>query len=55
MKDREKMAMKYSEELKRKFQKFPEVRRIARHRHLPKSIYNAKNEHRIVKETQKKK
>jgi WD repeat and SOF domain-containing protein 1 len=31
------------------------VKRIARHRHVPKHVLNAKNEHRIVKDSRKKK
>ena len=36
---RQKAALQYSEALKKKFKYHPEVKRIARHRHLPKNIY----------------
>lgn len=55
MRARERYAINYAEELKKKYGHFPEVRRIARHRHLPKHIYNAKNEHRIMKESRARK
>ena len=55
MKEREKAAIQYAEQLKKKYKHFPEVKRILRHRHLPGHIYSAKNEHRIMKESQKKK
>ena len=31
------------------------MKRIARHRHVPKHVLNAKREHQIVKESKKKK
>lgn len=55
MRARERHALNYAQELKKKYGHFPEVRRIARHRHLPKHIYNAKNEHRIMKESRSRK
>lgn len=55
MRARERYAINYAEELKKKYGHFPEVRRIARHRHLPKHIFNAKNEHRIMKESRARK
>lgn len=54
MREREKSAINYAEELKRKFAPFPEVKRIARHRHLPRSIFNATKEHRLIKESIKR-
>eukprot|EP01135_Chromosphaera_perkinsii_P000562 Nk52_evm24s123 gene=Nk52_evmTU24s123 len=38
---RERSHLEYQEALKEKFKYHPEVKRIARHRHLPKSIYKA--------------
>lgn len=55
MRARERNAINYAEELKRKYGHFPEVHRIARHRHLPNHIYHAKNEHRIMKESRARK
>ncbi|KAK4325021.1 hypothetical protein Pmani_004378 [Petrolisthes manimaculis] len=52
---REKAAKNYNEELKNKFGHFPELRRIGHHRHLPKHIYNAKKEHRAIKDAQARK
>ena len=45
---REAAAELYNESLKEKFRNFPEIRRIARHRHVPKYILNNKAEHRLV-------
>ncbi|XP_076069329.1 DDB1- and CUL4-associated factor 13-like [Oratosquilla oratoria] len=55
MRQREKNAINYAEELKKKYGHFPEVRRIARHRHLPKHIYHARQEHRTIKDSQARK
>lgn len=55
MKEREKAAINYSDELKRKYGHFPEIKRIGRHRHLPKHIYHAAKEHRIIKDSQSRK
>lgn len=50
LKPRERAALHYSEALKEKFAAHPQVRRIARHRQVPKHIYNAKNELRTIQE-----
>lgn len=55
MRPREAAAINYAEELKRKYGHFPEMRRILRHRHLPKPIYHAKKEHAIIKDSQARK
>ncbi|KAL7292952.1 hypothetical protein TKK_0013404 [Trichogramma kaykai] len=55
LKPREKAALNYSEALKEKFAAHPQVRRIANHRKLPKHIFNARNEHRTITESQKRK
>lgn len=55
MRPREKAALHYNEALKEKFATHPKVRRIARHRHVPKHIYNAQNELRTIKEKLKRK
>ena len=44
---RQKAALQYSEALKKKFKHHPEVKRIARHRHLPKNIYKERIKDRI--------
>lgn len=51
MRERERSAINYSEELKKKYSNFPEVKRILRHRHLPGHIYHAKKEHATIKES----
>nr|XP_048313420.1 DDB1- and CUL4-associated factor 13 [Myodes glareolus] len=52
---REKAANDYNQKLKEKFQYHPHVKRIARHRHLPKSIYSQIQEQRIMKESRRRK
>ncbi|XP_072266907.1 DDB1- and CUL4-associated factor 13 [Pyxicephalus adspersus] len=52
---REKAAQNYNQKLKEKFQHHPQIKRISRHRHLPKSIYSQIREHRIIKESRRKK
>uniref|UniRef100_H2Z0S1 Sof1-like protein domain-containing protein n=1 Tax=Ciona savignyi TaxID=51511 RepID=H2Z0S1_CIOSA len=52
---REKAATVYNDKLKEKFAYHPQVKRIARHRHVPKSIYQAMKEKRLIKESQRKK
>ncbi|CAL7943929.1 unnamed protein product [Xylocopa violacea] len=55
LKPREKVALNYSEALKQKFAAHPQVKRIARHRHVPKHIYNARNELRTIHQKMKRK
>lgn len=52
---REKTAFNYSEKLKEKYAHHPEVKRIVRHRHVPKHVLHAKKELRAVRESDKKK
>ncbi|KAG1671946.1 DDB1- and CUL4-associated factor 13 [Nymphon striatum] len=52
---RQKSAMNYNNKLKERFAHHPQVKRIARHRHVPKHIYNAKRELQSINESQKKK
>lgn len=52
---RERAAEKYNQKLKEKFHSHPQINRIARHRHLPKHVYNQMKEHRIIKESQRRK
>ncbi|XP_010575433.1 PREDICTED: DDB1- and CUL4-associated factor 13 [Haliaeetus leucocephalus] len=52
---REKAAMNYNQKLKEKFQYHPQIRRIAQHRHLPKSIFCQIKEQRIMREARRRK
>ncbi|MGH0131129.1 UNVERIFIED_CONTAM: hypothetical protein FKN15_034167 [Acipenser sinensis] len=52
---REKAALNSSEKLKEKFQHHPEIKRIARHSHLPKAIFNQSKELHVIKEASRKK
>lgn len=51
---REKAANDYNQKLKEKFQYHPHIKRIARHRHLPKSIYSQIQEQREMKEARRR-
>jgi len=55
LRPREKEAFNYAEKLKEKYGRHPEVRRIARHRHVPKAIHSAQKELRTIRTSQKKK
>ncbi|KAB0800733.1 hypothetical protein PPYR_06472 [Photinus pyralis] len=55
LKPRERTALQYSEVLKEKYATHPQIRRIARHRQVPKHIYNAQNELRTIKQKIKRK
>ncbi|XP_051153568.1 DDB1- and CUL4-associated factor 13 [Leptopilina boulardi] len=50
LKPREKLSLQYSETLKAKYISHPQIRRIARHRQVPKHIYNAQAEVRKSRE-----
>ncbi|XP_043363397.1 DDB1- and CUL4-associated factor 13 isoform X2 [Dermochelys coriacea] len=52
---RERAAMNYNQKLKEKFQHHPQIKRIARHRHLPKAIYSQAKELRIMREARRRK
>lgn len=52
---REREQAEYASKLKEKFKNFPEVKRIMRHRHLPKTVYNAQKEKRIMKSSRQRK
>jgi len=52
---REEKKMQYRESLKKRFGHLPELRRIANHRHLPKSIKKAKDLSELQKQSQRKK
>ncbi|KAF5299144.1 hypothetical protein FQA39_LY02317 [Lamprigera yunnana] len=55
LKPREKLALNYSAALKEKYASHPQIRRISRHRQVPKHIYNAQNELRTIKQKLKRK
>ncbi|XP_076172108.1 DDB1- and CUL4-associated factor 13 [Ptiloglossa arizonensis] len=55
LKPRERAALYYSDALKEKFAAHPQIKRIARHRQVPKHIYTAKAELRTVREKSKRK
>ena len=55
MKDRQKSAIEYSEKLKEKYASHPQVKRISKRRHVPKHVLNAQTEHRIIKDSKKRK
>ncbi|VDL82848.1 unnamed protein product [Nippostrongylus brasiliensis] len=52
---REKAAFEYSEKLREQFKEHPEVRRIARHRNVPRSILHASREHATIRASQSRK
>ncbi|XP_059920782.1 DDB1- and CUL4-associated factor 13 [Gadus macrocephalus] len=52
---REKLAANYNQKLKEKFQYHPKVKRIARHRHLPKHIFTEAKEHTVMRVARRRK
>ncbi|OQV21266.1 DDB1- and CUL4-associated factor 13 [Hypsibius exemplaris] len=52
---REQSAARYNEKLKDKFGHHPQVKRILRHRHLPKHVYNAKKQNEESRFSKKRK
>ncbi|VDO29705.1 unnamed protein product [Haemonchus placei] len=52
---REKAAFAYSEKLREQFKEHPEIRRIARHRNVPKSILHAGREHAAIRAAESRK
>lgn len=55
LRPRERAKLEYNDALKEKFAAHPQIKRIARHRHVPKGVLNASKKHRIMhdKETRK--
>ena len=51
----EQRALDYAEKLKGKYQHHPEIKRIARHRHVPRLIHNSARQKRIMLEAKKRK
>ncbi|XP_077455371.1 DDB1- and CUL4-associated factor 13 [Stigmatopora argus] len=52
---RERDVTNYRKKLTEKFKHFPQVRRIAQHRHLPKAVYNQAKELRVMKDARRRK
>ncbi|MCL7037550.1 hypothetical protein MKW94_003411, partial [Papaver nudicaule] len=52
---RERKKHQYNEALKKRYRNLPEIKRIDRHRHLPKAVYNAANLRRTITSAAKKK
>lgn len=52
---RERTSLQYKEKLKEKYSMHPKISRIHRHHHVPKYILNAKREHVIIKNSERKK
>lgn len=52
---RERAKLQYNETLKEKFAAHPQIKRIARHRHVPKGILNATKKHRIIRDKEVRK
>lgn len=55
MRPRERAALDYGEKLKEKYQHFPQMRRISRHRHVPRAIYTEAKTQRIQRDSRKRK
>uniref|UniRef100_A0A915ADP9 DDB1- and CUL4-associated factor 13 n=1 Tax=Parascaris univalens TaxID=6257 RepID=A0A915ADP9_PARUN len=55
LRPREKAALDYNARLIETYSEHPEVRRIAKHRFVPKSIYSAANEHKMIRLSQRRK
>mmetsp|Transcript_119991 Transcript_119991/g.340163 ORF Transcript_119991/g.340163 Transcript_119991/m.340163 type:complete len:445 (+) Transcript_119991:67-1401(+) len=53
--DREKQASAYRETLKDKFRLLPEIKRIKRHKHVPKMIKSMSTTRRIIRESRQRK
>lgn len=52
---RQRRAMKYNEKLKDQFQHHPEIKKIMKHRHLPKLVYKSGKEKKIMLDSIKRK
>jgi len=55
VKEREKMALRVNDKLKEKFLHHPEIKRIDRHRNVPKHVYNGRKEIRTSEQALKRK
>ena len=52
---REKVALDYASSLREKYKHHPQVRRIARHRHIPRMVFKQARERRIILASQRRK
>jgi WD repeat and SOF domain-containing protein 1 len=52
---REQSALDYNEKLKKRFSEAPEIKRISKHRHLPKPVYKAKQLKHLMKTSARRK
>lgn len=52
---REKKKLEYQEKLKARYRHLPEIRRIDRHRHLPKGVHNATRLKVVMKQAESRK
>ena len=52
---RHERKLEYRDKLKERFKYNKEIRKIAKHRHLPKYIYNAKHKNQATKESKYRK
>jgi WD repeat and SOF domain-containing protein 1 len=52
---REQRSLDYAEKIKSKYEHHPQIKRIAKHRHVPKYIHNAAREKRIMLEAKRRK
>ncbi|XP_025161394.1 DDB1- and CUL4-associated factor 13 [Harpegnathos saltator] len=55
VRSRQRTSLLYNEALKEKYMAHPQIRRIARHRQVPKHLYNAQAELRKIREKNKRK
>lgn len=55
LRPRERAKLQYNDALKEKFAAHPQVKRIARHRHVPKGVMNAAKKHRIIRDKEVRK
>jgi WD repeat and SOF domain-containing protein 1 len=52
---REQSAFQYQDKLKQKYSEYPEIKRIANHRHVPKHVYSQRREKQGIVASQKRK
>eukprot|EP00096_Caligus_rogercresseyi_P014095 TRINITY_DN6627_c0_g1_i1.p1 TRINITY_DN6627_c0_g1~~TRINITY_DN6627_c0_g1_i1.p1 ORF type:complete len:447 (+),score=106.61 TRINITY_DN6627_c0_g1_i1:56-1396(+) len=55
LKDRQRAALEYNATLKEKYGNYPKIRRIAKHKNVPKHVLNAMAEHKIIKASKSRK
>merc|ERR1712227_916911 len=55
MRDRERVALQYSEKLKEKYGQHPQISRIARHRQVPRHVKSARAQNQAIRDGAKRK